>query len=311
MTPQDTLLRPPALRPGDTVRLVTPSGPPTPEKTAAGIALFESWGLTVQVAPGLYDRLGYLAGDDDSRVTELNDALRDDTVRGIFCARGGYGMSRIVDRVDFAAARRDPKPVVGYSDITALHSALYVHGVASVAGPVVTTFANDHDTETAEALRRALMTTDPVTVRAIDGEPTIALTSGEGTVTGPLLGGNLSLIVDAIGTGTLPDYTDAILFMEEVNEEPYRADRILTQLLRSGVFDGVAGLALGQFTGCEDDDWDWDILDVLRDRLEPLNIPILGGLPIGHGDNPRTVPFGPTATFDLTTKTLTATPAVS
>ncbi|MGH8877969.1 MAG: S66 peptidase family protein [Stackebrandtia sp.] len=305
------VIRPPRLRPGDTVRLVSPSGPPLPEKTEAGVSLLKSWGLQVQVSDHAFDRYGYLAGNDDIRAAEFNAALRDAEVRGLFCTRGGYGVTRMVDSVDFAAAARDPKPVVGYSDITALFNALYVHsGITGVHGPVMTTVGTGQDPAVGEALRTAVMTDEPVVLSPHPAEATGALTRGETVVSGRLLGGNLSLVVDAVGTSSCPDYDGAILFCEEVNEEPYRLDRILTQLRRAGTLDGIVGIALGQFTGCADADWDWDVLDVLRDRLNDLGVPILGGLRFGHGTDPLTVPFGTMATLDPVTRILTAGAAV-
>ena len=304
------VIRPPALKPGDTVRVVAPSGPVDPEKAAPGLAILESWGLNVEVPERIYARSGYLAGDDAARAAEFNDALHDDRVAGIFCARGGYGVSRIAGRIDFAAAATSPKPVVGYSDITVIHQGLHRHGrVASVHGPVVTTFQFDHDEVTARSWRDAVMSAEPVVVPSEASETTRPMTRG-GSADGRLLGGNLSLVVDAVGTGTQLDYRGAIVLLEEVNEEPYRIDRMLTQLLRSGAFDDVAGFALGQFTGCDDTGWGVDVCDVLTDRLGSLGVPILGGLPLGHGDNPRAVPLGTRARIDPAAGTLTVTSAV-
>ncbi|MGH8791021.1 MAG: S66 peptidase family protein, partial [Stackebrandtia sp.] len=259
------IIRPPAVRPGDTVRLVAPSGSPKEEAAAAGIELLKGWGLNVEVSEHAFDRVGYLAGDDEVRASEFNAALRDPNVRAVMCIRGGYGASRMVDQVDFDAARRDPKPVTGYSDITVLHTALYARsGLVGIHGPVVNTFSAGHSPAVADEFRRALTTTDPITIVPSDDEATKVLTRGETAVSGRLLGGNLSLIVDAVGTPTFPGYEGAILFCEEINEEPYRVDRILTQLRRSGALDGVAGIALGQFTDCVDEDWSWDVVDVLR-----------------------------------------------
>ena len=273
--------------------------------------MLKRWGLEVQVSDRVYDRHGFLAGDDEARAREFNDALADPEVKGIFCARGGYGVSRIVDRIDFAAARAHPKPVVGYSDITVIHQGLYRYArMAGVHGPVLTTFHSDHDTETAEHLKQAVMSTAPVEVRRVVTETTASLTQGA-SVTGPLLGGNLSLVVDAVGTGTHLDYRGAIVLLEEIGEEPYRVDRMLTQLLRSDSFDGVAGFALGQYTACDDNGWGVDITTVLADRLGPLDVPILGGLPLGHGDNPRSVPLGTQATLNPTGGLLTVTSAVT
>lgn len=305
------IVRPAALRPGDIVRLVSPSGPPQEEKTAAGIALLESWGLTVEVSEHAYDRMGYLAGTDEVRAAEFNAALRDPKVRAVVCTRGGYGATRMVDHVDFDAVARDPKLVVGYSDITALHGALYSRcGLVSVHGPVASTFANGHSDVVAAEWRDALTSIDPIIVTPSDDEETKVLTRGDAPVSGPLLGGNLSLMGDAVGTPTQPDYTGAVVFCEEINEEPYRVDRILTQLRRSGAFDGIAGIVFGQFTDCVDDDWSWDVVDVLRDRFADFDVPMLGGLPLGHGADPMTVAFGAEAVLDPVSRVLTVQPAV-
>lgn len=305
------VIRPRALRPGDTVRVVAPSGPVDPKKAKPGLTLLERWGLKVETSERVYARSGYLAGDDSARAAEFNDALRDPQVAGIFCARGGYGVSRIADQIDFAAARANPKPVVGYSDITVIHQGLSRDaGVASVHGPVVTTFNLDHDQTTEQSLRDSVMSTEPVVITGVEAETTASLTRGE-AVGGRLLGGNLSLVVDAVGTNTDLDYRGAIVLLEEINEEPYRIDRMLTQLLRSGSFDGVAGFALGQYTACDDTGWGTEVCDVLADRLGPLGVPILGGLPLGHGDNPRSVPLGTEARIDPSAGKLTVTAAVS
>ncbi len=305
------VIRPQALRPGDTVRIVSPSGPVSRKKTKAGIALLESWGLQVDVPDRAYDSLAYLGGEDEVRVAQLNEALADPDIRGVICSRGGYGASRIVDDIDTDAAAADPKPVVGYSDITAVLNALYARsGITGIHGPMLSSFATDHAPCTAESIHKALMSPHPIVIAQRDGETTAPLSTSSRTVTGRLLGGNLSLMVDAVGTPSCPDYANAIVFFEEINEEPYRVDRILTQLLRSGAFENVAGFAVGQFTKCVDDDWSWDILDVLRERLSGLGVPILGGLPFGHGDDPLTVPFGTQATLDTKARTLTAQSAV-
>lgn len=305
-------VRPPVLRPGDTVRVVTPSGALKPERLTAGLAMLADWGLDVQVAEGVYDRAGYLAGPDDARLAELNAALADPSVRAVFCARGGYGVTRIIDGVDWAAARRDPKPVVGFSDITALHMGLYRHaGVASVHGPVLAAFwtPEEADGPIGKSLYEALFTPEDVLVAAVEYEPTSRLTRGTGTASGPLLGGNLSLVVDAVGTGTDLDYAGAVLFLEEVNEAPYRVDRELTQLRRAGVFDEVAAVALGNFTDCVDD-WGVDVVDVVGECLSRLDVPVVGGLPLGHGVRQETVPYGTLATVDPAAGTLRVVGAV-
>lgn len=305
----DDCLRPPVLRPGDTVMLVSPSGPTRPERVARGIELLTGWGLRPVLAPNAYARQGYLAGGDELRAADLNTAFADPEVRGVICTRGGYGAQRVVDLIDMAAVRRDPKVVAGFSDITALQFALWRGArLASVHGPGAAWLDDRTPPHSAESLHTALMTTEPVTVAAVAEEETVAVRV-PGRAEGPLLGGNLCLITASIGTPDMPDLTGAILLIEEVQEPPYKVDRMLTHLRRCGALDGVAGVAVGQFTECADG-WDTSVVDVLTDRLGDLGIPVLGGLPIGHGVGQLTVPVGTPATLDATAGTLTVSPAV-
>jgi muramoyltetrapeptide carboxypeptidase len=302
-----------ALRPGDAVMLVSPAGPLRPDRVARGIELFTGWGLRVLAAPHAYDRTGYLAGPDRDRLADLNLALRDPQVRAVVCTRGGYGSQRIVDGIDLAAVRADPKLVVGFSDITAVQLALWRGArLATVHGPGAAWLDQRTGPGAAEGLRRVLTTTEPVLVHARDGEETSPVRlpgRSTGPVAGTLLGGNLSLLTASIGTPDAPDLTGAILLLEEVAEAPYKVDRMLTHLHRSGALAGVAGIAVGQFTDCADD-WPVSIVDVLVERLAPVGVPVLGGLPFGHGQDQISVPVGVPARLDLTAGTLLVDPAV-
>lgn len=302
--------RPAMLRPGDKVRLISPAGPPNATLVARGVELLRSWGLEVEYAPHALDRFGYLAAPDADRLADLNAALADPGVRGVICTRGGYGVQRIVDGVDLQAVRLDPKPVVGFSDITGLQLTLWRHtALATVHGPMAAW--NDARTgpASAESLRAALMSTGQIELRRDPSQP-----GGDvevpGQATGILLGGNLSLLAAAVGTGDLPNLRGAILFTEDVGESPYRLDRMLTQLRRAGVLDGIAGIALGQWVDCVGSAGTWTVSEMLRDRLGDLGVPILGGLPVGHGAGQLTIPFGVPATIDTAAGTLTAEPAV-
>ncbi|WP_422736186.1 S66 peptidase family protein [Micromonospora sp. WMMD729] len=302
-------VRPPVLRPGDTVLLVSPSGPTSPERVARGVELLTGWGLRPIPAPNAYARHGYLAGTDDLRAADLNAAFADPAIRGVICTRGGYGAQRIVDAIDMAAVRRDPKVVAGFSDITALQLALWRGArLAGVHGPGAAWRDERTPLRSAESLHAALMTTEPVTVEAVPTEETFDVRV-PGRATGTLLGGNLCLIAASIGTPDLPDLTGAVLLIEDVQEPPYKVDRMLTHLRRAGALDGLAGVAVGQFTDCGDG-WDTTIVDVLTERLGDLGVPVLGGLPIGHGQDQLTVPVGTEALLDTETNTLTVTPAV-
>ena len=311
---QHTVVRPRRLVPGDRVRLVSPGGPPIHSRVDAGKAMLESWGLTVEIGEHALGSYGYLSAPDADRLADLNDAFADPGVRAVLATRGGYGTGRIVDGVDFDAVRANPKLVLGYSDITALHLAVWRRaGLATVHGPMIA-WNPDLDGPTdgpiAKALKAALMSTDKVVLHRDTAIPTSAVQVA-GRAYGRLLGGNLSLLVQEPRRANAPDTAGAIVFVEDVDEEPYRVDGMLTQLLRDGWFDEVAGVAIGTFVDSVGGEGEWTIVDVLRDRLGSLGVPVLGGLPIGHDRNPLTMPLGTRAVLDADAGTLTIDPAVS
>jgi muramoyltetrapeptide carboxypeptidase len=310
-TVRTSVIRPPALRPGDTVMLVSPSGPSPRDRVERGIAMLTDWGLKVEVAPGALDREGYLAGPDRIRLAGLNTALRDPRVRGVICTRGGYGAQRIVDGVDFEAVRADPKILAGFSDITVLHLAMLIRaGVAGVQTPMAAWNPERTGADSAASFRSALMSTDPVVLSPRPDETTAPVRVPGPAATGPLIGGNLCMIATGIGTADMPDLTGAVLMIEDVEEPPYKVDRMLTHLRRAGCLTGLAGVALGQFTNCADG-WPTTVVDVLRERLGDLGVPVLGGFPFGHGTEQLSVPVGTTATLDVEAGTLTVEAAVS
>ncbi|MFC4105581.1 S66 peptidase family protein [Micromonospora zhanjiangensis] len=289
--------------------LVSPSGPIGPERVARGIELLTEWGLRPVPAPNAYARRGYLAGDDALRVADFDAAFADPEIRGILCTRGGYGAQRMVDAIDMAAVRRDPKVVAGFSDITALQFALWRGArLATVHGPGAAWLDERTPAASAESLRAALMSPEPVTVHRVPTEDTASVVL-PGVAEGPLLGGNLCLVTASIGTPDMPDLTGAILLLEEVAEPPYKVDRMIMQLRRAGLLDRIAGVALGQFTRCADG-WPVTVVDVLSELLGGLGVPVLGGLPIGHGVGQLTVPVGVPARLDANAGTLTVQPAV-
>ncbi|WP_433795763.1 S66 peptidase family protein [Actinoplanes sp. CA-252034] len=292
------MIRPKRLQPGDLVALVAPAGPVTDAQAADAARILKTWGLRTRPGRHALGRRFFLSGTDDERRLDLEASFRDPEVRGVLCLRGGYGTQRIVDHLDYAALRADPKLVIGFSDITALHLALWHEiGLATVHGPTGSTLLNDAPT-TASA-RQALMTTTPLTIRA---SPSPVHHCGK--IEGTLLGGNLTLLAATAGTPHQPDLTGAILLVEEVNEAAYRVDRMIVQLRRCGLLDGLAGVAVGSFTACPDAD------RVLAEHFNDLGIPVLAGLPIGHGPTGLAVPLGVPAHLDADTGTLTVQPAV-
>ena len=290
------------LRTGDLVALVAPSGAVSEDEVAAAVRTVEEWGLRARVGRHALGRHSFHSGTDAERLADLNDALRDPAVRGILCLRGGYGLQRIVDEVDFAAAAADPKPMMGYSDITALHVALWCEvGLPTVHGPTAA-----HLVKGADDARRVLMSGDPVTVAADPAESTFAVRVG-GRAEGTLLGGNLTILASTAGTRHRLDPHGTILLIEDVNEAPYRIDRALVQLRRAGWLDGLSGVAIGQFTRCVDATCRRTTEEVLAEHFGE-RIPVLGGLPIGHGERQTAVALGVPAVLDATAGTLVVQP---
>ncbi|MGH3343941.1 MAG: S66 peptidase family protein [Carbonactinosporaceae bacterium] len=287
------LRRPRALELGDRVAVVAPSGPVDAGLLEAGCAALRSWGLEVCVTPHARDTRGYLAGRDADRAADFVQAWCDPEVAGVLCARGGYGVQRVIDLLDWDAladATRDPdtvKAFAGASDVTALHEALAARlEVATFFGPMVATHCFASHEPSREALRRALHGERPtLRGRALVG----------GTATGVTVGGTASMLASSAGTWSSRPAGGGIAILEDVAEEPYRLDRILTQLLRSCYFEGVAGIALGSWVGCGSPE---NVQQVILDRLGGLGVPVLADLGFGHGSSQLTVPLGVAAHLD-------------
>lgn len=293
------MIRPPPLAPGDVVRVIAPSGPFEPAALDAGLAVLrERFGLRPRLRADVASRDRYLAGTDGRRAEEWKEAVADVEAKAIFCARGGYGSMRILPVIDPRPLRDRPKLVVGFSDVTAIHAALNRAGLATVHGPVVTQLGRLPE-EPLEHLRALLF--GPFAGGARDGEPApgAGLAGSEtiraGRATGPLLGGNLAILSHLAGTPWFPPLEGAILFIEDVGEKPYRLDRYLTQLRLAGLLDRVAGVALGQVTGC--DEGEVSGLDVVREAARDLGVPAIAGLEAGHEDRNFALPLGARATL--------------
>ncbi|WP_329379288.1 S66 peptidase family protein [Streptomyces sp. NBC_01716] len=300
------LVRAPRLRPGAKVAVVAPSGPVPADRLEAGLDILRGWGLDPVVAPHVLDlhaELDYLAGSDEARARDLQDAWCDPTVSAVLCARGGYGAQRMADLLDWDAVRAaPPKAFVGYSDITVLHEAFAVRaGVSTLHGPMVAALTFLKDPATQESLRATLL--DPETVRTIGLDTAGALVPGRAH--GVTLGGCVSLLAADLGTPhARPSAAGGLLLIEDIEEEPYRLDRILTQLLRSGWLDGVAGVALGSWAGCGPYE---AVRTLMLDRLGALGVPVAEELGFGHGPTNLTVPLGVPAVLDASDGTATLT----
>jgi muramoyltetrapeptide carboxypeptidase len=263
-----------------------------------GIANVRSLNHQPVVGANAQQQLGYFAGSDEQRLADLNQALGDPSVDAVWCLRGGYGVMRLLERVDYGALRARPKALIGYSDITALHSAVNDRAqLVTFHGPVaratLTPFAR-------ESLQRALAGRDPFVETA--GARSLA----PGCSTGRLAGGNLALLASLAGTPFAPSFDGAIVIMEDVYEAVYRIDRMLTQLRLSGMLRGCRGLAFGHFTEIprEDPRFTRPLEDVLAETAELLGVPCVADLPIGHVDDQWTVPLGAAAELDADAATL-------
>jgi muramoyltetrapeptide carboxypeptidase len=296
-------LRPARLRRGDLIGLVAPASPVLdPRRVDSGVRYLEGLGYRVEVGTHVLDRHGYLAGPDEHRLGDMNRMLSDRRVRAIFAVRGGYGTSRLLPFLDYGAVRRDPKIIVGYSDLTALQLALWRKtGLVTFSGPMVAgDFGRDPDPVMEEGFWKMLtsrsgrrLVGDPMGWRWRAGRP--------GVAEGRLLGGNLSLVTTVLGTPFSPDYRGALLILEEVGEAPYRLDRMLTQLRNAGVLRRVVGLVLGQFTGCRPARGGTPALtrrQMFDEVLSGLTVPVLEGLAYGHVRSKVTVPVGVRARMD-------------
>lgn len=298
-----TRTRPERLRPGSTIRLVAPSGPVDETLLARGVSVLESWGLVVELGEHVLDRhptLPYLAGLDTHRAADLQAAWCDPAVDAVVCARGGYGSMRIADLLDWdAMAQAGPKLFTGGSDITALHQAIGTHlDVVTLLAPLIASDIS-FDTGAQEHLRRTLF--EPESTRTLSGPNSQPL--NDGVATGTIVGGNLSLLSSSAGAlddNAPPDR--AIVVLEDVNEEPYQVDRMITQLLRSGWFTGATGIALGSWTGCGPPD---EVRAVVTDLLVGLGLPVVWELGFGHCADQLTIPLGTQATLDADLCTLT------
>jgi len=285
-------VRPPRIRPGDVVAIVAPSGPVREADLQPGLdRLGQRYSLRCD--PRLRARTGHLAGGDDDRLDSLRGALADPDVRAIVAARGGYGVTRILPLLDVSGLRDAPKVVVGSSDLTALSCLLARDGIASVHGPMVETLGRVPDPEVFERFVQVLEDPAPI------DDSSLALEGiRPGRAAGPVLGGNLSLLAALVGTGTLPDFSGAILFVEDVGERPYRIDRMLTQMLSANVVHGLAGVLVGDLTDCTPRDGEPPAIEVIAERLGPLGIPIVAGYPAGHGARFLAIPIGARAEID-------------
>jgi muramoyltetrapeptide carboxypeptidase len=296
MTTTRAFQPPPALSPGDRVAVIAPASSFDRASFEAGLALIAAR-YQVSYGPGLFERQRYLAGTDERRFAELAAALSDPAIRGVFCVRGGYGATRLLGRLA-ALPLRQPKPLVGFSDITALHLWLQSHGTVSIHGPVLTQLPLLPPATCARLFSLLESPSPPTPLRAVE-------TYVGGVAEGPLLGGSLSMLTRVLGTPCMPDLEGAILLLEDVGERPYRLDRMWTHLTLAGAFERVRGIALGMLVNCEEKGADFSAAELLRELAAATGLPCAAGFPIGHGEVNEPVPLGAHVRLDAGARTLT------
>lgn len=304
----------PRLRPGDTVGLVNPAGATwSPVDVDIVRETFEAMGLEVKVGEHVLDRHGYLAGRDQDRADDVNRMFADDSVDGVVCIRGGWGCARLLPLLDFDAVRRHPKALLGYSDITALHTALHARtGLVTFHGPVGISRWSRFNVEW---LRRVVFEGEAVTFRndnAFNPDQTLAQRANRirvltpGVARGRLLGGNLTVLSALVGSEYLPDFDGCVLFLEDVEEAPYRIDRMLTQLKLAGILQRAKAVVFGNCTDCVPGGGYGSLTldDVLVEHLKPLGVPAWHGAQIGHIDEQFTLPVGAEVEVDAKAGTI-------
>ena len=285
-------MNPYLLKPGDTVALLAPASPLPADQLNTAIASVEFFGLKPKLFPSCFAKDGYLAGEDKLRAKDLMDAFTAPDIRGIFCLRGGYGTSRILPLLDYETIRRNPKVLLGYSDITALHTALnQLCGMPTIHGPMLNYDWREMDPLTLGSLRQLLFSEK---APAIFEGPLKTLVPGEAK--GPAAGGNLTLLAETSGSPYEIDTRGKILFLEDVNLKPYQLDRALSALALAGKLQACAGIVLCTFTGCEAKEKAQShslTLDrIFSDILVPLGKPLLSGFQAGHTLPNLSIPLG-------------------
>ena len=284
------IIKPARLSPGDIIGIAAPAGPFEIEKFERGLTAIKDMGFEVLVPDNLQQPERYLAGSDTWRASVLNDLFKAPEVKGIICARGGYGSIRILDRMDFDLFRHHPKIFLGFSDISALISSITTQScLTAFHGPNVTTLGMASP-QTKTSFYEAVTSDQALDIRS---QKIRVISPGIGT--GIVSGGNLATLCHLVGTPYSPTYRGCLFVMEDIEEAPYKIDRMLFQMKMAGCFQGLSGVAIGSFQDCGRYE---GICDIVKNIFADIQIPILGGFEIGHGDDNVTIPMGIRATLD-------------
>ena len=302
--------KPNALKIGDTVMIIAPSSPPNIENVMKMKLKIEQEGLHVLIGKGVTEKRGYLAGSDTNRVSDIHEAFSNSEVKAVLCATGGYGSGRLLQDIDFELIKNNPKIFWGYSDITALHIALQQNAnLVTFHGPMMQECgASNVPPETIASFKQLL---EPLsfTFTASDKNTYPAFSH---SITAPMTGGNLTVLTSTIGTPYEVDTRGKILFIEDIQEEPYRIDRMINQLRLARKFEECKGVIFGDFKDCgpKKRQESLTIAEIVYDHIVPFGLPVLSGFPIGHCSPNYGVPFGVPATMNGVDQTLSFEPGV-
>ncbi len=304
-------IKPRRLRPGATLGIIAPASPGDAQVAAAGLELLRAKGFSLQVGRSCDQKSGFLSGPDRERAADIHAMFADPNINGILCLRGGYGTMRLLDLLDYELIRTHPKVFVGYSDITALHTAIGQRsGLVTFHGPMVASdMGHEMPDYTWNGFSRAVMNDHPLGRLSNPACTAPPSWLAAGKARGILAGGNLSLIVSTLGTPYELDTAGKILCLEEVGEAPYRLDRMLTQLLLAGKLQAAAGIVFDMCAGCDDadDTPGFTTEEVLQERLGQLPVPVLSRFYFGHTSEKSTLPFGISAELDSAENSFTIT----
>jgi len=303
------ILKPPALKKGDVIGIVSPASSPDDfTRIEQGVKYLESLGYRVKLGKHIFKRYGYLSSTDDERADDLNEMFADEKVKAIICVRGGYGTPRLLDKVDYNLIKKKPKIFVGYSDITALQLAIFKKtGLVTFSGPMLAVDIYSNFDSFAEDFFWRILTSreKKIEIKNPNGVELNTLKSGKAT--GTLLGGNLSLIASIMGTKYQPSFNGSVLVIEDIGEQPYRIDRYLSQLKNSGVLYKINACILGQFTDCapKEPEKSLTLEQIFNDYLGNLRIPVISNLSYGHIPQKLTLPLGARVRVDAKRQKIT------
>ncbi len=275
------MLQPPKLQIGDKAVILSPAGKIDAQLVTKAASILCDWGLGVEISENALCQTGRFSGFVEQRLSDLQDAMDDPEVKLIFCSRGGYGTVHLLDKLDFTGIKQNPKWIIGYSDITALHAALQSNGIMSVHGPMAKHFAEEGPADISVRFTKAILAGEPI---AYDLPVTnYAHLNRKGKASGRLFGGNLSVFCGILGTRFAQIPKNGILFIEDIGEEPYKIDRYICQLKLAGVFDRISGFIVGQFTDyTEDNDMYSALYESIASVVAGYAFPVCFDFPAGH-----------------------------